>query len=167
MKKLLQKIDLWIGFITMTLMTLVIVIQVIFRFAGHPLSWPEEVARWMMIWISFAGASYSFRNGGLIQVDFFVKKLFPPVMQKWITILGYLIMGGMFGYIMVSAFRYILMTREKGLTYPMTQLPTMYIILALVVGGFLVVLFCIGRIIEMIKASPEEIEQIEKGGEKE
>lgn len=165
MKKLLDNLDLWISIITMTLMTAVIMIQVIFRIVGHPLSWPEEVARWMMIWVTFAGATYSFRHGGLIQVDFFLKKLFPTVIQKWITVLGYLILGGMFGYIAYSSASYIFMTMEKGLTYPMTKLPTMYIILAMAVGGVLVVLFCLGRIVEIAKAPPEKLEQIEKGGD--
>ncbi len=165
MKKILHNIDLWISILTMTLMTFVIIVQVIFRISGHPLSWPEEVARWMMIWITFAGATYSFRNGGLIQVDFFLKKFFPLRVQKWITILGYLILGGMFGYIAYSSFLYILMTMQKGLTYPMTKLPTMYIILAMTIGGILTVLFCIGRIVDIAKAPPEDLERIEKGGD--
>ncbi len=69
------------------LMVLVVVLQVIFRYFGNPLSWPEEVARWTMIWVTFAGASYAFKNGGLIRVEFFVNKYFKPGAQKVINII--------------------------------------------------------------------------------
>ena len=68
--------DLIVSSIVLVAMIVVILIQIIFRLMGNPLSWTEEVARWMLVWATFAGASYAFKNGGLIRVDFFVKKLF-------------------------------------------------------------------------------------------
>ena len=68
--------DLIVSSVVLVAMIVVILIQIIFRLMGNPLSWTEEVARWMLVWATFAGASYAFKNGGLIRVDFFVKKLF-------------------------------------------------------------------------------------------
>lgn len=79
--------DLIVSSVVLVAMIVVILIQIIFRLMGNPLSWTEEVARWMLVWATFAGASYAFKNGGLIRVDFFVKKLFldSPTNQVFIV----------------------------------------------------------------------------------
>ena len=66
--------DLIVSSVVLVAMIVVILIQIIFRLMGNPLSWTEEVARWMLVWATFAGASYAFKNGGLIRVDFFLRK---------------------------------------------------------------------------------------------
>lgn len=97
--------DLIVSSVVLVAMIVVILIQIIFRLMGNPLSWTEEVARWMLVWATFAGASYAFKNGGLIRVDFFVKKLFKKKGRRITDIAAMMFMIVYFGLLGVSAER--------------------------------------------------------------
>ena len=57
-------------------MTLTIILQVLFRYLlKNPLVWTEELARYLMIWMAFVGASCIIRKWQNIYVDFFIDKL--------------------------------------------------------------------------------------------
>lgn len=61
-----------------TLCTIVVVlfVAVVFRYGlNHPLGWPEEVARFGLVWLTFLGAYVAFRRGAHIRVDFLVKQM--------------------------------------------------------------------------------------------
>lgn len=62
------------GFLTavFTVMVVVVFAQVIFRYSlEQPLSWSEEVARYMFIWATFLGASVAFYENTHINVTYF------------------------------------------------------------------------------------------------
>ena len=130
--------DLIVSSIVLVAMIVVILIQIIFRLMGNPLSWTEEVARWMLVWATFAGASYAFKNGGLIRVDFFVKKLFKKKGRRITDIAAMMFMIVYFGLLGVSAASYMKMTISKGQTYPITQVPYAITLISLV--------YCEGRL---------------------
>ena len=59
-------------------MTLTIIVQVLFRYIlKDPLIWTEELARYLMIWMAFVGASCVIKKWQNIYVDFFIDKLAP------------------------------------------------------------------------------------------
>lgn len=147
----IHKFELWLGGIVLILMVLVVVLQVIFRYFGHPLSWPEEVARWTMIWVTFAGASYAFKNGGLIRVEFFVQKYFKPGAQRIINIIDMLLLGVTFGYLLYSSVLYMMLTIKKHQAYNVTQMPYAVVIAALTLSGVLCIIFSAKQIIDIAK----------------
>lgn len=133
------------------LMVLVVVLQVIFRYFGNPLSWPEEVARWTMIWVTFAGASYAFKNGGLIRVEFFVNKYFKPGAQKVINIIDMALLAVTFGYLLYSSVLYMMLTIKKHQVYNVTQMPYAAIVAALALSGVLCVIFSAKQIVDIAR----------------
>lgn len=58
-----------IASIFLAAMTIVIALQIIFRFTGAPLSWTEELARYMFIWLIYISCSYAVRTRSHIKVD--------------------------------------------------------------------------------------------------
>ncbi len=61
-------------------MTAVIVISVFYRYVLNlPLSWTDEIARIMIVWLSFVGGYMALREGKHIGFDLVVKKLSAPV----------------------------------------------------------------------------------------
>ncbi|MGI5963530.1 MAG: TRAP transporter small permease [Lawsonibacter sp.] len=152
MKRYLQKFDLWLGSIILILMVFVVVLQVVFRYFGHPLSWPEEVARWTMIWVTFAGASYSFRNGGLIRVEFFVTKFFPKKVQMVINAINMVLMMAFFGLLGYSSFCYMMLTVRKHQVYNVTRMPYAIVISALILGSILCIIFAAKQLIQLVLA---------------
>jgi TRAP-type C4-dicarboxylate transport system permease small subunit len=58
------------------LMTVVVILQVICRYVvKNPLAWTEEVARYLMVWMAFIGASCVIKKWDNIYVDFFINLL--------------------------------------------------------------------------------------------
>ena len=135
--------DLIVSSIVLVAMIVVILIQIIFRLMGNPLSWTEEVARWMLVWATFAGARYAFKNGGLIRVDFFVKKLFKKKGRRITDIAAMMFMIVYFGLLGVSAASYMKMTISKGQTYPITQVPYAITLISLVYCGLSCCIFAV------------------------
>ena len=151
MKSKIQKFELWLGGVVLILMVLVVVLQVIFRYFGNPLSWPEEVARWTMIWVTFAGASYAFKNGGLIRGEFFVNKYFKPGAQKVINIIDMALLAVTFGYLLYSSVLYMMLTIKKHQVYNVTQMPYAAIVAALALSGVLCVIFSAKQIVDIAR----------------
>lgn len=47
-----------------------VVVQIVMRYGfGRSLSWSEEVVRYLLIWLTFIGASVAAREGGLVGLD--------------------------------------------------------------------------------------------------
>lgn len=66
----------WICILLLGGMLVVAVLQVIARYVfPHPLSWTEELARYMMLWLIFLGASHIAKASSYIKVTFLVDKL--------------------------------------------------------------------------------------------
>jgi TRAP-type C4-dicarboxylate transport system permease small subunit len=58
------------------LMTGIIFVQVILRYVFHsPFSWAEELARYLLIWITCLGSAYAIRDGMHISIGFLQSKL--------------------------------------------------------------------------------------------
>jgi TRAP-type C4-dicarboxylate transport system permease large subunit len=58
------------------LMTAVVILQVLCRYVlKSPLVWTEEVARYLMLWMAFTGASCIIKKWDNIYVDFFINML--------------------------------------------------------------------------------------------
>jgi TRAP-type C4-dicarboxylate transport system permease small subunit len=67
-------------------MAFTIFLQVFSRVGGRAFSWTEELARFLMIWGAFIGASSIIRTWENIYVDFLIEK-FPTKLKKTICLL--------------------------------------------------------------------------------
>jgi TRAP-type C4-dicarboxylate transport system permease small subunit len=89
LKTLLKSVDDFIKMVCnlmLGVMAFAIFLQVFFRFIGRPLSWTEELSRYLMIWTAFMAASSMVRNWENVGVDFFLKKM-AKAMRNLITVL--------------------------------------------------------------------------------
>ena len=84
------------------LMTLIVVLQVFFRYVlNHSLFWSEELARYLLIWLTFTGASVGYYRGAHPGVDFFHSRL----SIKWqisSNLLVHLLSMALFGVMIVK-----------------------------------------------------------------
>lgn len=95
MKKILNFLDneleKSVCIVLMCVLSVVLFIQVIFRYClGASLSWSEELARYMFIWLVYLGIPYGCKVMRHIKIDAGLY-LFPKKMRKYIVILGDLI----------------------------------------------------------------------------
>ncbi|GAK05368.1 TRAP-type C4-dicarboxylate transport system, small permease component [Geomicrobium sp. JCM 19037] len=131
------------------LMTILIFWQVFARFVmGSPLSFSEELARFMMVWLAFLGSAYAFRYGSLISMDLLVE-LFKGVWLKWLYVLIYMISIG-FAFILV-VYGIDMMIRVEPQVAPSTRLSMMWPYLAVPVGGLLIFMNALSLMIDTFK----------------
>ncbi|KUK14411.1 MAG: TRAP transporter small permease [Synergistetes bacterium] len=79
LKRVLNFFDvvaMWGIVILMAFMSVIIFLAVVFRFVIHsPLTWSEEAARYMMVWVTYLGAGIALKKGRHIGVTMFISKL--------------------------------------------------------------------------------------------
>jgi TRAP-type C4-dicarboxylate transport system permease small subunit len=118
-----------IGF--MFLITFVF-LSAILRFFRVSMSWNIDLAMLLLAWTAFLGADIAWRSGQLAGVDLVTRNL-PPVLQKIIRILVYLIITAALLVIFVYGIR--LMWTERIRTYQSMPIPYSLVTLSLVIAG--------------------------------
>jgi len=90
---LLAKGEAVVLILLVMVMTLVVFLQVIYRYVlAQPLHWSEELARYVFVWLSILGAALGLQKQGHFGLDLFFKML--P--NRWRSLVGpfiHLLMG--------------------------------------------------------------------------
>jgi len=73
--KLTTRVNEHIMFVFSVILILACFAQICTRIAGIPLSWSEELARYLAVWLTFIGAAYALRKGSLAIVEILFNKL--------------------------------------------------------------------------------------------
>ena len=92
-ENILNKLEEYMAGLLVLLMTVLIFIQVFFRYIlNSPLSWSEELARLCLVWLGFMGSVIALRKGEHIYIGNITKKL--SLHKKLIyEIFSYVIIG--------------------------------------------------------------------------
>jgi TRAP-type C4-dicarboxylate transport system permease small subunit len=99
-----------IGVVAVALMVVAILVQVFFRYVlNNALPWPDEAARFCMLWMTGLMAPTAFRRGGFVAIDTVVRFL-PRVMGALLSLfllflsLGVLVIAVQIGWSEVTGF---------------------------------------------------------------
>ena len=77
----------WIGVFAITVMVVVILLQVFFRYIlGNALPWPDEAARFCMLWMTGLMAPTALREGGFVAIDT-IDALLPNFLARLLQII--------------------------------------------------------------------------------
>ncbi len=133
--------------------------QVFTRFIlKNPSTWTEELARFMLIWVSLLGAAVALGRGAHLGIDYFVGKLSS----------GKRLYTEIFVFLCVSAFSLAVMvaggiklvsnTLEMGQVSPALGWKMGYVYLAVPISGFFLVLYSViglvERLVQLFKGGP-------------
>ena len=69
LNKVLDLVEKYVTAVIFAAMCVVLLLQVIFRVAGSPLSWSEEIARYMFVWIIYLASSRAMATQKHLTVD--------------------------------------------------------------------------------------------------
>jgi len=109
------RVGRWVAIVAIGLMVLAILIQVFFRYVlNNALPWPDEAARFCMLWMTGLIAPMAYRRGGFVAIDMAVRALQERVAAILSLILlfiagGVLLMALQIGWSEVTGF----MSRAK------------------------------------------------------
>ena len=83
----------WISIVAIGLMVLAILIQVFFRYVlNNALPWPDEAARFMMLWMTGLMAPMAYRRGGFVAIDM-IREALPLKIGQVLTLVLLTISG--------------------------------------------------------------------------
>lgn len=137
--KHLDKIEEYIMLVTFPLMLAVVLTATFCRyFSLFSLSWGEEMARYLMIWLGFAGISYGFKKNAHLGLSFVVDKCPASLQRPLFMVRGALVI--LFGAL-IAWFSFKILSKQFAFNQisPSLHLPMWTIYLAVFVGGALTV----------------------------
>lgn len=122
---------------------------------GEQTKWTEELARFLLVWVSLLGGAVAFGTKGHLGVDFFVGK-FDPATQKLMSVVVHLVVlffaGSIFVYgggrVVYDALAMEQMTPALGWKMG-------HVYLALPIAGIFMVLYTVENLIETMTGNWE------------
>lgn len=122
----------------MAVMSAIVLFGVFNRFIFKiPISWTEEVAKYLLIWISMIGSAIAVRIGGHVGVGMFVSKLRqrPRTVVSWINQLAIV------GFIVILIYLGMKVSIKELHTFGYTtRIPMFWPFLAIPVGGLMILI---------------------------
>lgn len=153
MKRSIQKVDKCLSMIEnaviilgLSAMFLILLAQVIMRYVfSRPLTWSEEAARFIFVYVSFIGISYAYRQKGHIRMEVVVN-LFPQAVRRGLEVLINLGTISLFCYMIPFSFRFIGI--QAGVKATATHIPMSIVYTALPLG---MALSCVRLLISSLR----------------
>ncbi len=116
-------------------MAVIIFANVVLRYStNQSIEWAEEVARYLMVWLTFLGAGPVLRYGGHIAVENLQDSL-PIAWARAVRVLIALMLTGFFGFIIWYGVIYV--DRVQFQMTPTTQISMSWVYASMPVGGVL------------------------------
>ena len=153
MQRSIQKVDKCLSMIEnaviilgLSAMFLILLAQVIMRYVfSRPLTWSEEAARYIFVYVSFIGISYAYRQKGHIRMEVVVN-LFPQAVRRGLEVLINLGTIALFCYMIPFSFRFIGI--QAGVKATATHIPMSIVYTALPLG---MALSCVRLLISSLR----------------
>ena len=136
----------WIVILLMVAMLLLVVVAVIFRKAGHSISWYDEFAGYILVWVTFWGAVVALERKRHIGFETLVE-LFPIPIQKMVMSFVYFLL--IFLNIVLIKYGWKLtvdLTGETAITLPV---PIGYINVVIPVTASLMLILCLIQLVDL------------------
>ena len=136
----------WTLVVMVAVMTVLVIIQVLLRYIFfYSLSWSEEVARYLMIWVSFLASALAVQKGLHLGMESLIIRLRPPVRRK-VDILTKSAVLVFLLYLTVGGFKISWLVREQS--SPALFLSMSYAYAAAGVGGLFMAIQTFHSLIE-------------------
>jgi TRAP-type C4-dicarboxylate transport system permease small subunit len=127
-------------------MTVIIILQVFLRYLFlFSLSWSEEVARYLMIWASFLGASLAVKYGFHIGVEFVVNQI-PERRRKIITLAAKVSMLFFLVFFTIGGFQVAWAVRDQD--SPALLFSMFFAYVSAPVGGIFMIIHLLNSMVE-------------------
>ncbi len=127
--------------------------QVFTRFIlKDPSTWSEELAVFMLIWVSLLGAAVALNRGAHLGIDYFVGKL-PPQKRLYTEIFVFLCIALFsFTVMILGGTKLVTSTLRLEQLSPALGIQVGYVYLAIPISGFFLVLYSVISLVERLDA---------------
>ena len=116
-------------------MTLIVAVQVFSRYVlNHSIFWSEELARYLLVWMTFLGAGVAYYRKAHPGIDILQKRL-PPKSQKISLLLVHIAALALFGVMTIYGLKFAYFVRLQ--ISPALQLPKWTIFSIIPISGII------------------------------
>jgi TRAP-type C4-dicarboxylate transport system permease small subunit len=126
----------WAGIAAVAGLALVVNLQIFARYIFHaPFIWPEEIARLLLVWMTFIGSAAVARRAGDLAVDTFVEMM-PRIPRRIFLVIRDVVMVVLFAFV---AWQGLALARTvAGMPLAATGLSTELLAWPVLIGGLLI-----------------------------
>lgn len=154
----------WMSILAFVILVLDVLLGVFTRkVLGDQIRWTEELARFLLIWVAFLGGALAYLDDKHLGVDILVSHFDPSARRgarifthAMVLLFSLLVMG--IGGTMLVAERF-----QSGQTLPAMQIQKAWMYLAVPVCGYVISIFAIGNLWNMITGRSLETSDSEEG----
>jgi len=135
-------------------MTLVVAVQVFFRYVmNHSLFWSEELARFLLVWLTFLGATSAYYRKVHPGVDFVFDKL-SPVQKKTALVISSAASMVLFAVMIIYGIQFAWFVRMQ--IFPALQLPKWVVLAVIPVSGAVFMVHTVSFLLHLLKRAPHD-----------
>ena len=127
--------------------------------------WTDELARFLLIWIALLGGAVAFGTKGHLGVDYFVGKLHPEGAKIMAIIGQVMVLVFSVAVLLIGGSQVVRNTLAMQQTTPALGWKMGHVYLALPIAGLFVIIYTLENLVEILKASPEQLRKMNEESE--
>ena len=160
-KSFLDKFLFSICIVIMTVLVIDVSWQVLSRYlVGEPSLYTDELARFLMVWLTFLGGAYMFGSDSHLSVNS-LRDMMPAKMQNAIFIFTYLLIGGFAVLVMIMGSQRLIL-RTISQPSPSLGIPMGYFYSILPLSATFIIIYMLLNLGEMFYKSKAVTKQEQK-----
>ena len=152
LEKLSRSINHWVEYMLFALgltMALIVANQVFFRYVlNQSLFWSEELARYLLVWLTFLGATVAYRRKVHPGIDVLVARM-PPAMQKASAVVTHVASIVLFAVMIWYGYQFAYFVRLQ--ISPALYLPKWIILSIIPISGLILMTHGVTFLLEELK----------------
>ncbi|WP_134702803.1 TRAP transporter small permease [Ammoniphilus sp. YIM 78166] len=150
MLKVLDKIEDAFVVITIFAATLLVFINVVLRLFGMGTTWSEELIRYLIIWLTFIGASICVRKGEHVGIEL-LPELLPDRIKKFLALIVNTIVILFLLFLLKYSVELVQFNQKNGQIAPALGIPMYIIYLSVPIGTLLMMIRYVHQVILLFK----------------
>ncbi|WPJ96613.1 TRAP transporter small permease [Coraliomargarita algicola] len=131
---------------------------------GEQANWTEELARFLLVWVSLLGGAVAFGQKSHLGVDYFVEKLHPEIRKLMAVVAHLLVLFFAVSIFLIGGWQVVSDALILEQTTPALGIKMGHVYLALPIAGVFMALFTLENIIEVLGAPTAYRNQVSAEG---
>lgn len=127
---------------------------------GEQTKWTEELARFLLVWVSLLGGAVAFGTKGHLGVDYFVGKFHPDVQKLMAVVVHLVVLFFAIAIFIYGGGRVVSDALTMEQTTPALGWKMGHVYLALPIAGIFMVLYTVENMVETIFGSVKEASDV-------
>ncbi len=133
-ERILYRIGVVLVVASVAIMSLIVGYSIVGRYILNAAPfWPEEVARFMMVYMAMIGAAVAFKKREHVGLQFLLERVFPGKAKRWIIMLTDLWTLVFFAFVIVYGYKFA--SQGFGIVSPATEIRMVYAYAGVPIGG--------------------------------